>query len=129
MVEQKTVVTYHLVKKEIPRELLKEEVEAKEVIHTKCPNCKCWRPPQGYLSETGRKLKTCEKCRAKAKRSRERRKAKQKEEQKEKERGEAIRRFFYEKEEQKINYDSDEAEKKFMIKLAQRRLNNLYRKA
>ena len=109
MVEQKTVVTYHLVKKEIPRELLKEEVEAKEVIHTKCPNCKCWRPPQGYLSETGRKLKTCEKCRAKAKRSRERRKAKQKE--------------------QKINYDSDEAERNFMIKMSERRCNNLQRKA
>jgi len=70
MVEQKTVIKYFL------RELSPEEVTKKEVVHTKCKNCKCWRTPEEYLSDTGRKLKCCFKCREKCRRARERRKAK-----------------------------------------------------
>ena len=103
MAETKTTVKYYL------REVSPSELKTKEVVHTKCGNCKCWRTPEEFLSETGRKLKCCEKCRAKAKRARDKKKAK--------------------KEDEKIKYDSDEAERKYMIKLAERRLNNLHKKA
>ena len=35
-----------------------------EVKHEKCNRCKCWRLPEDFLNEKGRKIKTCLKCRA-----------------------------------------------------------------
>ena len=35
-----------------------------EVIHERCGRCKCWRLPTEFLNPKGRKLKTCENCRA-----------------------------------------------------------------
>jgi hypothetical protein len=34
-----------------------------EVKHERCTKCKCWRLPEEFLNEKGRKLKTCFKCR------------------------------------------------------------------
>jgi hypothetical protein len=36
----------------------------KEIEHFKCARCKCFRLPELFLNDAGRKLKTCEKCRA-----------------------------------------------------------------
>ena len=35
----------------------------KNVIQHKCPKCKCWRLPEVYINESGRKLKCCDRCR------------------------------------------------------------------
>ena len=35
-----------------------------EVTHERCCRCKCWRLPAEFLNAKGRKLKTCENCRA-----------------------------------------------------------------
>jgi hypothetical protein len=35
-----------------------------EVKHERCGKCKCWRLPSDFLNDKGRKLKTCDKCRA-----------------------------------------------------------------
>jgi hypothetical protein len=42
-----------------------------ETKHDKCPKCKCWRIPSSFLNDKGRKLKTCESCRARARQARE----------------------------------------------------------
>lgn len=35
----------------------------KEVPHEKCKKCKSWRLTEHFLNKTGRRLKTCIKCR------------------------------------------------------------------
>ena len=35
----------------------------KNILQEKCPKCKCWRLPEVYINESGRKLKCCDRCR------------------------------------------------------------------
>jgi len=45
-----------------------------EVQHEKCSRCKCWRLPEQFLNDKGRKIKSCSKCRERQKRCREKNK-------------------------------------------------------
>jgi hypothetical protein len=47
------------------------EETKQEIEYKKCPRCKCYREPEKFLNEKGRKLKTCECCRTTSKASRE----------------------------------------------------------
>ena len=45
-----------------------------EIKHERCGKCKCWRTPDLFLNDKGRKLKTCQKCRDLSKKNREKNK-------------------------------------------------------
>jgi hypothetical protein len=45
-----------------------------EIKHEKCNRCKCWRTPDQFLNDKGRKLKTCLNCRDLQKKSSEKNK-------------------------------------------------------
>jgi len=45
-----------------------------EVTHEQCGRCKCWRLPSEFLNDEGRRLKSCEKCRALGRKEREKNK-------------------------------------------------------
>ena len=45
-----------------------------EIKHDKCGRCKCWRTPDQFLNDKGRKLKTCLNCRDLEKKNREKNK-------------------------------------------------------
>ena len=47
---------------------------SEEIKHDKCARCKTWRLPSSFLNDSGRKLKTCKKCREKEKEKREKNK-------------------------------------------------------
>ena len=46
------------------------------IEHVKCQRCKCWRTPDTFLNDKGRKLKSCSKCRLLSKKYRDLKKAK-----------------------------------------------------
>ena len=45
-----------------------------EVKHEKCGRCRCWRLPEQFINNKGRRLKTCQVCRDRNKKSRKRNK-------------------------------------------------------